>query len=33
VRVPAVPLNKTLEATMLPNADKVRSALDALLAY
>lgn len=30
---PAIPLNKTLEATYLPNADKVRVALEALLSY
>ena len=30
---PAIPLNKTLEATYLPNADKVRGALEALLSY
>jgi 2-oxoisovalerate dehydrogenase E1 component len=30
---PAIPLNKTLEATYLPNADKVRTALEALLRY
>jgi 2-oxoisovalerate dehydrogenase E1 component len=30
---PAIPLNKTLEATYLPNADKVREALEALLRY
>ena len=30
---PAIPLNKTLEATYLQNADKVRGALEALLAY
>ena len=33
VRVPAIPLNKTLEATLLPNADKVAQALEELLAY
>lgn len=31
--VPAIPLNSTLEQTMLPNAEKVREALEALLAY
>ncbi len=30
---PAIPLNKTLEAAYLPNADKVRGALEALLRY
>jgi len=30
---PAIPLNKTLEYTYLPNADKVRGALEALLSY
>ncbi|MGA0818676.1 MAG: alpha-ketoacid dehydrogenase subunit alpha/beta [Schleiferiaceae bacterium] len=30
---PAIPLNKTLEATYLPNADKVRGALEGLLSY
>jgi len=30
---PAIPLNKTLEFTYLPNADKVRVALEALLSY
>jgi len=30
---PAIPLNKTLEATYLPNADKVRGALEALISY
>jgi hypothetical protein len=33
VRVPAIPLNKTLEATLLPNANKVAQALEELLAY
>ena len=33
VRVPAIPLNKTLEATLLPNASKVAQALEELLAY
>ena len=33
VRVPAIPLNKILEATLLPNADKVAQALEELLAY
>ena len=31
--MPAIPLNSTLEATMLPNADKVVAALEQLLAY
>ena len=31
--MPAIPLNSTLEATMLPNADKVAAALEQLLAY
>ncbi len=30
---PAIPLNKTLEAAYLPNADMVRGALEALLRY
>ncbi len=30
---PAIPLNKTLEYTYLPNADKVRGALEALISY
>jgi 2-oxoisovalerate dehydrogenase E1 component len=30
---PAIPLNKTLEFTYLPNADKVRVALEGLLSY
>lgn len=31
--MPAIPLNSTLEATMIPNAEKVAAALEALLAY
>ena len=31
--MPAIPLNSTLESTMLPNADKVAAALAQLLAY
>jgi 2-oxoisovalerate dehydrogenase E1 component len=31
--VPAIPLNSTLEAALLPNAEKVASALSELLAY
>lgn len=31
--LPAIPLNSTLEATMLPNADKVAAAIERLLAY
>lgn len=31
--LPAIPLNSTLEATMLPNADKVQKALKTLLEY
>ncbi|MFM2201826.1 MAG: hypothetical protein RL040_1026, partial [Bacteroidota bacterium] len=31
--LPAIPLNSTLEATMLPNAEKVLGALEKLLAY
>jgi 2-oxoisovalerate dehydrogenase E1 component len=31
--LPAVPLNTTLEAAMLPNADKVSQAIDELLCY
>lgn len=30
---PAIPLNKTLEATLLPNADKVRAAMEELLNF
>ena len=30
---PAIPLNKTLEATLLPNADKVRTAMEEVLGY
>ncbi|CAI8301297.1 MAG: 2-oxoisovalerate dehydrogenase subunit beta [Flavobacteriales bacterium UBA4585] len=33
VNVPAIPLNTTLEQTMLPNAEKVEGALRSLLAY
>ncbi len=33
VDMPAIPLNSTLEATMIPNADKVATVLDELLAY
>ena len=33
VDMPAVPLNSTLEAAMIPNATKVATVLDALLAY
>lgn len=31
--LPAIPLNSTLERTMLPNADKVEAAIEQLLAY
>ena len=31
--LPAIPLNSTLEKTMLPNADKVETAIEKLLAY
>lgn len=31
--LPAIPLNSTLEKTMLPNADKVEMAIEALLKY
>lgn len=31
--MPAIPLNATLEFTMIPNADKVKEAIEALLAY
>ena len=31
--LPAVPLNKALEAQMLPNADKVAKEIDRLLKY
>ena len=30
---PAIPLNKTLEAELLPNADKVRTAMEEVLGY
>lgn len=33
VDTPAIPLNSTLEATLLPNAVKVKTALEGLLAY
>jgi 2-oxoisovalerate dehydrogenase E1 component len=33
VNVPAIPLNTTLEQTMLPNAEKLEGALRSLLAY
>jgi 2-oxoisovalerate dehydrogenase E1 component len=33
VDTPAIPLNSTLEATLLPNAEKVKTALENLLAY
>jgi len=32
-QVPAIPLNRTLEVTMLPNAQKVREVLQELLDY
>ena len=31
--LPAIPLNSTLEAEMLPNADKVKNKLEQLLSY
>ncbi|HRG53948.1 MAG TPA: transketolase C-terminal domain-containing protein, partial [Bacteroidia bacterium] len=31
--LPAIPLNSTLEATMLPNAEKVKVAIESLLKY
>ncbi len=31
--LPAIPLNSTLEKTMLPNADKVEKAIEDLLNY
>ena len=31
--LPAIPLNSTLEKTMLPNAEKVTVAIESLLAY
>lgn len=31
--MPAIPLNETLEKTMIPNAEKVRAAIDKLLHY
>jgi 2-oxoisovalerate dehydrogenase E1 component len=33
VDMPAIPLNSTLEAAMIPSAEKVRQAMDELLAY
>lgn len=33
ITTPAIPLNSTLEAALLPNADKVATAMKALLAY
>ena len=33
VDTPAIPLNSELEATLLPNADKVRTALEGLLGF
>lgn len=33
VNIPAVPLNENLERAMLPNAEKVREAIDELLSY
>ena len=33
VTTPAIPLNSTLEATMLPNAEKVAAAMEAVLGY
>jgi len=33
VDTPAIPLNSILEATLLPNADKVREALGELLGF
>jgi 2-oxoisovalerate dehydrogenase E1 component len=33
VDTPAIPLNSILEAELLPNADKVRTALQELLSY
>ena len=31
--LPAIPLNSTLEATMLPNTDKVSEKISEILAY
>src|SRR5688500_750686 len=31
--LPAIPLNSTLEFTMIPNSEKVKSAIDQLLSY
>jgi 2-oxoisovalerate dehydrogenase E1 component len=31
--MPAIPLNSTLEAEMIPNAEKVKAKMDALFAY
>ena len=31
--LPAIPLNSILEATMLPNADKLKIAIESLLKY
>jgi len=33
VDMPAIPLNSTLEAAMIPNAEKVATAIEQLLAY
>ena len=33
MEVPAIPLNETLEAAVLPNAEKVAAACRALLSY
>jgi hypothetical protein len=31
--MPAIPLNSTLEAAMIPNAEKVATVIEELLAY
>jgi 2-oxoisovalerate dehydrogenase E1 component len=31
--MPAIPLNSTLEQTMIPNIDKVKTAIEELLKY
>jgi 2-oxoisovalerate dehydrogenase E1 component len=33
IDTPAIPLNSTLEATLLPNAEKVKEAIELLLKY
>jgi len=33
VDTPAIPLNSILEATLLPNADKISKAIETILSY